>query len=139
VYFPVTAPAAPQAAEQAAPQATGNGQTILVVDDEPAVLAAAARILRGNGYAALEAASYEQAITLAQTSQFELLLTDSVMPRMSGDALADRITGLRPGLPVLYMTGGQGASPGSDQPARIHKPFTAQTLLQAVHQVLNAD
>jgi len=140
LYFPVAAPAAPQAADQAAPQATGKGQTILVVDDEPAVLAAAARILRSNGYATLEAASYEQAIALAQTRQFQLLLTDSIMPRMSGAALADRITGLRPGLPVLYMTGyGQGASPGSsDQPARIHKPFTAQTLLQAVHQALNA-
>jgi two-component system, cell cycle sensor histidine kinase and response regulator CckA len=83
----------------------GNGQTILVVDDEPAVLAAAARVLRSNGYATLEAATYEQAITLAETRPFQLLLTDSVMPCMSGAALADRITGLRPGLPVLYMTG----------------------------------
>ena len=62
------------------------------------------------------------------------------MPRMSGAVLADRITGLRPGLLVLYMTGyGPGASPGiSDQVARIRKPFTAQALLQAVHQALNA-
>ena len=141
LYFPAAAPAAPPAADQAAPQVTGNGQTILVVDDEPAVLAAAARILRGNGYATLEAASYEQAITLAQTRQIQLLLTDSVMPREPGDALAGRITGLRPGLPVLYMTGyGQDESPATpDQPARISKPFTAQTLLQAVHQALNTD
>jgi FixJ family two-component response regulator len=60
---------------------------------------------------------------------------------MSGDALADRVTRLRPGLPVLYMTGyGQGASPlGNNDPgARVQKPFTAQTLLQAVEQALNA-
>jgi PAS domain S-box-containing protein len=143
LYFPAATSAAPEAADQAAPQATGNGQTILVVDDEPAVLAAAARILRENGYATLEAGTYEQAITLAETHQLQLrlLLTDSVMPRMSGDALADRISGLRPGLPVLYMTGyGQGASPlgSSDPGARVQKPFTAQTLLQAVQEALNA-
>jgi PAS domain S-box-containing protein len=144
LYFPTAAsaatPAALAAADQVTPQATGNGQMILVVDDEPAVLAAAARILRDHGYATLEAASYEQAITLAESRELQLLLTDSVMPRMSGTALADRITGLRPGVPVLYMTGyGPGASPGgSDSAARIQKPFTAQTLLQAVQQALNA-
>ena len=144
LYFPTAAPAATPAAlaaaDQATPQATGNGQMILVVDDEPAVLAAAARILRDHGYATLEAASYEQAITLAESRELQLLLTDSVMPRMSGAALADRITGLRPGVPVLYMTGyDPGASPGgSDPAARIQKPFTAQTLLQAVQQALNA-
>jgi PAS domain S-box-containing protein len=142
LYFPLATSAAPQAADPAAPQATGNGQTILVVDDEPAVLAAAARILRANGYATLEAATYEQALTLAERHRLQLglLLTDSVMPRMSGDALADRITGLRPGLPVLYMTGyGQGTSPapGSDQAARIQKPFTTQSLLHAVQEALN--
>jgi PAS domain S-box-containing protein len=139
LYFPTATSAAPEAADNAAPQATGNGQTILVVDDEPAVLAAAARILRENGYATLEADSYEQAITLAETHQLQLLLTDSVMPRMSGDALADRITELKPGLPVLYMTGyGQGLSPGiSDRAGRIQKPFTAQILLQAIQQALN--
>jgi two-component system, cell cycle sensor histidine kinase and response regulator CckA len=145
LYFPLAASAAPQAADVAGPQATGNGQTILVVDDEPAVLAAAVRILRDGGYATLEAASYVQALTLAQTRhlqlQLHLLLTGSIMPRMSGDALADRVTGLRPGLPVLYMTGaGQGSSPRgtSDQAGRIQKPFTARTLLQAVHDALNA-
>jgi PAS domain S-box-containing protein len=142
LYFPLATSAASPAAEVAAPQATGNGQTILVVDDEPAVLAAAVRILRDGGYATLEAASYEQAITLAEAHQLQLtlLLTDSVMPRMSGDALADRITGLRPGLPVLYMTGyGPGAAPpdSSDQAARIQKPFTTQSLLQAVQLALN--
>ena len=142
LYFPLATSAAPQAAEVATPQVSGNGQTILVVDDDPAVLAAAARILRADGYATLEADSYEQAITLAETHQLQLklLLTDSVMPRMSGEALADRITGLRPGLPVLYMTGyGAGASPpgSSDRAARIQKPFTTQSLLQAVQQALN--
>jgi two-component system, cell cycle sensor histidine kinase and response regulator CckA len=139
LYFPVAGSSAAQAADEAVPRAAGNGQTILVVDDEPAVLASAARILRNNGYATLEAASYEQAITLAETGHFHLLLTDSVLPRMSGVALADRITGLRPGLPVVYMSGyGHDAPGSSDQDTRIQKPFTPQTLLQAIHQALNA-
>ena len=140
LYFPAATSAGHEAAEEAAPLVTGTGETILVVDDEPAVLAVAARILRVGGYTTLEATTYEQAIALAETRQFQLLLTDSVMPRMSGVALADRITGLKPGLPVLYMTGyGPGApSQASDQTARIQKPFTAQALLRAVHQSLNA-
>lgn len=141
LYFPAATTAGPEAADDVTSQVMATGQTILVVDDEPAVLAVTARILRGGGYTTLEATSYEQAIALAETRQFQLLLTDSVMPRMSGAALADRITGLKPGLPVLYMTGyGASASPqASDQTARIHKPFTAQALLRAIHQTLNPD
>jgi PAS domain S-box-containing protein len=135
LYFPATDAAAAAAGPSAAQASAGNGQTILVVDDEPAVLAATARILRKNGYATLEAADYDQALTLAASHQPHLLLTDSVMPRMSGVALADRVTELRPGIAVLYMTG-YSAVPAEGQPAKIQKPFTAQTLLHAVAQAL---
>jgi DNA-binding NtrC family response regulator len=141
VYFPVSSAVMLLAPDPAAPGTGGNGQTILVVDDEPVVLAATSRILRQNGYATLEAASYDQALTLAASHQVQLLLTDSVMPRMSGPAVADRITELKPGLPVVYMTGyglvSPDPSPGSnDQAAGIQKPFTPQTLLQAVRHAL---
>jgi PAS domain S-box-containing protein len=142
LYFPAAVapvPAAPAAA--ATVHNPGQGQTILVVDDEPAVLAATARILRRSGYATLEAGSYEQAIDLAAANQFQLLLTDSVMPQMSGSALADRITGLRPGLRVVYMSGYSGGSPtpteGDEPVTRIQKPFTPQTLLQAIGDALH--
>ena len=99
-----------------------------------------ARILRQNGYATLEAATSTQALSLAASSDFQLLLTDSVMPRMSGASLADRIVELKPGLPVVYMTGGT-ATPGPShaddhQATRIQKPFTVQTLLQTIRQAL---
>ena len=129
---------------ESAPSARGSEQTILVVDDEPAVLSVAARILRENGYSVLEAANYDQALALAASREFQLLLTDSVMPHTSGATLAQRITQLRPGLPVLYMSGygpaAAGASPGAHEAASMHlqKPFTAQVLLQAVYQALNA-
>jgi CheY-like chemotaxis protein len=141
LYFPAASAAIPMASDPAAPGTRGNGQTILVVDDEPALLAATSRILRQNGYTTLEAATYNQALTLAAAHQFQLLLTDSVMPHMSGATLADRITELKPGLRVLYMTGYAPAAPGpsgrgGDQAAKIQKPFTSQTLLQAIHQAL---
>jgi PAS domain S-box-containing protein len=135
LYFPAAAAAAVAADPAAAHASAGDGQTILVVDDEPAVLAAAARVLRQNGYATLEAAGYDQAVALAASHQVQLLLTDSVMPRMSGVALAERITELKPGIPVLYMTG-YSTVPAEGQPAKIQKPFTPQTLLEAVARAL---
>jgi PAS domain S-box-containing protein len=135
LYFPAAAAAAPAAAPPAAPASAGDGQTILVVDDEPAVLAAAARILRHNGYAILEAAGYDQAIALAAAHQVQLLLTDSVMPSMSGIDLAERMTELQPGIPVLYMTGYSAALADSEHPT-IQKPFTSRTLLEAVARAM---
>ena len=96
LYFPVTdlpASAAPEG--PALPQ--GQGETILVVEDEPAVLELTSRILRQGGYNVLEAATFHEALSLATSHDFHLLLTDSVMPEMSGSMLAERINELRPG------------------------------------------
>jgi two-component system, cell cycle sensor histidine kinase and response regulator CckA len=112
-----------------------------VVDDEPPVLEVTSRILRQNGYATLEAATFEEALSLAATHDIQLLLTDSVMPHMSGAALAECIAQLKPGLGILYMSGYNTCMPGAPQAfqneaARIQKPFDHQALLQAVHAVL---
>jgi two-component system cell cycle sensor histidine kinase/response regulator CckA len=117
--------------------------TILVVDDEPAVLAVTARILRKYGYATLEAGTHEKALSLATSQDFQLLLTDSVMPGMSGVTLAERIAEFKPGVPVLHMS---GYDAGTLSPERIRdgelaflqKPFTAQALLDKVHAVLGS-
>jgi CheY-like chemotaxis protein len=100
----------------------GGGETILVVDDEPAVLAVTARILRQHGYRTLEAASFEEALAIAADHDFQLLLTDSVMPKMSGATLAERVTELVPGLAVLYMSGYSQAAPGRIAPAPTGRP-----------------
>jgi PAS domain S-box-containing protein len=143
LYFPAASTAAPAASGGAAPHTRGNGETILVVDDEPAVLAITSRILQQNGYATLDAATFEEALALAAAHDFQLLLTDSVMPKMSGTTLAQHITRLRPGLAILYMSGASPAIPGppglpSDGTPCIQKPFSAQALLQAVHTALTA-
>jgi DNA-binding NtrC family response regulator len=99
-------------------------------------------MLRQNGYTTLQAASYEQALSLAASHDLQLLLTDSVMPYMSDPALAERITENNIGLPVVYMSGA-GELPSPDPAARpgagrIQKPFDRNTLLEAVHAALSA-
>jgi PAS domain S-box-containing protein len=143
VYLPVAGPPAGAAAEPAAPAAAavGHGELILVVDDEPSMLHVTSRILRRSGYATLEAGTSDEAVALASSHQVELLLTDSVMPGLSGVALADRIRKLNPGSPVLHMSGtgyAAQAPPQRPQVAFIQKPFTPQALLEKVSSILAA-
>lgn len=79
---------------------------ILVVDDDPDVLAAAAAQLAELGYTVLTAADGQEATHLLQAnSDIALLFTDIVMPKLDGFDLADRARQLRPGINVLYMSG----------------------------------
>jgi DNA-binding NtrC family response regulator len=134
-------PVIPAAPKDAGPATRGNGERVLVVDDEPAVREVISRILRRNGYAALEASGGEQALALVSSQEIQLLLTDSVMPGMSGAGLAKLVVGLKPGLPVLYMSGFSAGvlSPervSSGELAFIQKPFTAEALLTKVRATL---
>jgi two-component system cell cycle sensor histidine kinase/response regulator CckA len=131
LYFPAAAPASAAPPAIAGPIGRGNGETILVVEDEPAVLEVTSGILRQNGYATQDAGTFEEALSLAASSDFQLLLTDSVMPRISGATLAERVAELRPGLPVLYMSGYSEGAPApqyaSDkEAARLQSPSTSR-------------
>jgi PAS domain S-box-containing protein len=117
--------------------------TVLVVDDEPAMLTAASRILRQHGYTTLEAGTCADALSLASSRDFQLLLTDSVMPEMSGPTLAQQVTRLKPGLPVLHMSGNDATAVSEQQGAQdlselahIQKPFTADLLIEKVRSAL---
>jgi CheY-like chemotaxis protein len=132
--------------EQAArPQAAraGGQPTILLVEDEEAVRAAAGRILVTAGYRVLVAASGAEALELFAQSPHpvELLLTDVVMPQMSGRALAEQLTAQRPDLKVAYMSGylddilGQHGVLPADLKF-IGKPFAAPELTRLVTEVL---
>lgn len=100
--------AAPAPAEAAPP---GQGQLVLVVDDEPALVALAEESLAGLGYEPVGFADAEAALAEVQAdpARFDLVLTDEVMPGMNGTTLAARLQALRPGLPVLLMSGFGGA------------------------------
>jgi PAS domain S-box-containing protein len=130
VAGPVPAPS-PGAAE---PLPTG---TILITDDEEPILRATARMLKRDGYTPLEAATGYQALDLLIANEVHLLLTDSLMPGMTGAELADRARQIRPGLPVLHMSGFTPPQDPAHQASFIHKPFTAEQLLTKIRALLD--
>jgi signal transduction histidine kinase len=143
-YFPVASgePAAPAPGPPAA-DVQGRGETILVVEDEPAVLDVAARILEQNRYTVLAAGTGSQALALAAEHRFDLLLTDMVMPEISGLELARRVKQLRPVVAVLFMSGYSqdvlGPQRVNDEGiALVQKPFSRRTLLDGVRTAVGA-
>ncbi len=123
------------------PQGT---ETILVVEDEEAVRKLAVRILKRQGYAVLDASSGEEALLIAgeHKGPIHLLVTDVVMPGMSGGTLAEQLTPIRPEMKVLYMSGYTDDAivhhgmldPGANY---IQKPFTVEGLVGKVKEVLD--
>jgi two-component system, cell cycle sensor histidine kinase and response regulator CckA len=111
VYLPrVDQPAAADAAPAAPEPSRAGTETILLVEDEEALRNLTREILEAEGYVVLEAASGHAALEVARSfgGAIHLLLTDVVMPGMSGRALADALTEARPETRVLYMSGYTG-------------------------------
>jgi PAS domain S-box-containing protein len=137
VYFPaVPAGTATPAVVAGTAPAPGAGRVVLVVDDEPELGEAVVRILRAGGYRTLSADGGVQALAIG-AQDCDLLLTDIIMPEMSGRQLAAKFQQRRPGLPVLYMSGYSDGLVGKDglledDVAFIEKPFTATQLLSRV-------
>jgi len=123
------------------PQASG---TILVVEDEGALLKMAVRILRRNGFTVLEAIGPAEALALAAEHDFDVLLTDVIMPRGSGPDLAAEILSSHPEVRVLFMSGySKGVlGPGhhlDDDVALIQKPFTERMLIDRLSELCADD
>jgi hypothetical protein len=144
IYFPVVhAPAERRSTEAADADSEGH-ETILVVEDEPAVRALTQRVLQLAGYRVLTAADGAEALQRLEqlTEPLDLLLTDVVMPGMNGRELATRVTGLRPEIKVLYVTGytadGLLRRGVLDATSRVvTKPFTARELRRKVRERLD--
>jgi CheY-like chemotaxis protein len=116
---------------------------VLVVDDEPEVLDLATEILGRVGYRVLRAVDGPSAIEVAQRHEgdIHLLVTDMVMPGMSGRGLAERLRALRTALPVLYISGyvqdaSARAAFASEHSAFVAKPFTPELLTDRVRELL---
>ena len=93
-------------------------EVILLVEDDARLRRILQQLLEGEGYQVLPAAGANEALTVARSApRIDLLITDVVMPEVSGPELAERLATLRPGLPVLYVSGYTG------------KAFSATTLL----------
>jgi signal transduction histidine kinase len=115
-------------------------ETILMVDDEDLVLNMGRTILAAFGYQVLTASSGTKALEILSTSKspINLVITDLVMPQMSGRELIGKIRDLSPGLPIL-CTSGYVRATGNENPATfLQKPFTSQDLLRRVKQLLTA-
>jgi CheY-like chemotaxis protein len=122
----------------------GN-ETVLLVDDEPALRRLVARVLRSRGYRVLEAGHPKDALTLLDDhpDDIQLLVTDIVMPEMGGRLLASRVQAAHPETRVLYMSGysdGAVVQNGMLEPgmAFLQKPFTPGALAQKVREVLDS-
>jgi CheY-like chemotaxis protein len=121
-----------------------GSETILVVEDEEVVRKLTVRILQEQGYRVLEGGQGTDAFPIADEheGQIHLLLTDVVMPKMSGKELAGRIASLRPGIKVLYMSGYTDNAIAHhgifDKGINfIQKPFTVDGLVRKVREVLD--
>jgi CheY-like chemotaxis protein len=145
VYLPrVDEPAEALSAAKAPVADQAGFETILLVEDQPQVRELAQMVLAGKGYSVIVAANAEEAERACEErgGEIHLLLTDVIMPGVSGRELAKRLTLRQPNLRVLYMSGytfnviAQGGML-EDGVAFLQKPFTPSTLAEKVREILD--
>jgi two-component system cell cycle sensor histidine kinase/response regulator CckA len=144
VYLPVSSDTTPGRRQAATPLKDSGTESVLVVDDNDGVRAITVKALRRRGYAVFESRTAEEAIEWAATSGIRphLLVTDVVMPGLSGPNLAARLLQQNPSLRVLYISGYTDESSvvdGSfwgDIPL-LQKPFTPAQLAERVRLALD--
>src|SRR5579859_593843 len=146
IYLPrVEADIAESPAEETSPVVHQASETILVVEDEVALRSLVKGVLRGKGYTVLEASHAEAALSICEkhTGPIHLMVTDVIMPQISGRELATRVANSRPEMKVLFMSGytnegivHQGVL--DRDTAFLQKPFTPSSLARKVREVLDA-
>ena len=146
IYLPQVGPLAKNPLQRlASPDLPRGTETILLVEDDPALREMAATLLRRLGYTVLAAANGLEALRLKQqrgSGHMDLLFTDVVMPHMSGKELADRVRALSPHTRILFTSGYTentivqqgGLNPGV---VFLQKPFTPSALARKVREVLD--
>jgi CheY-like chemotaxis protein len=145
-FFPATPNAKAEARAEKKALPRGNGETILVVDDESGILNAAQNLLQSNGYRVITSGDGVEALAVYAQNRdvVKLVLTDVMMPVMDGPAMMRVLKKLAPDIKVI-------ATSGIDQDAKmeelkslgmkafIAKPYTADKLLTILREVLDAD
>jgi CheY-like chemotaxis protein len=147
IYLPCVEEAPDQLPQREELETLPHGsERVLLVEDEAAVRALVARVLRGLGYTVVALPDGEEALRFLaahRQEQFDLLLTDVVMPRMSGDVLADRIQESDPAIKILFISGYADSvnhTRGRMQAEvlALAKPFAPAALARKVREVLDA-
>jgi CheY-like chemotaxis protein len=122
---------------------SGGCERILLVEDEPGVREITSRMLEQNGYEVIVAAEPKQAIEFASQGDFDLLVTDLVLPDMDGRRLAAELCSQKPDLPVVFVSGypRDGLGEGDlDQEIRfLQKPYSADDLSRTVRGALDSN
>jgi len=146
VYLPRHAGETSEETEKALPphkRPTGT-ETVLIVEDEPAILSLGKRILEGLGYKALTAETPAEAFQKAEehNGDIHLLLTDVVMPEMTGREVAEKLSVARPKMKFLYMSGYTAnviAHHGvlDEDVMFVQKPFSVDELAQKIREALD--
>jgi two-component system cell cycle sensor histidine kinase/response regulator CckA len=146
IYLPCVDGSDPlEDAAVALPDSPGGSETILLVEDDDSVRNMVVRILRDKGYKLLVARDGQEAATLCEqdTADFQLLLTDVIMPQMGGRELSDKLRPRRPKMKVLYISGyahdammHHGVL--DEGVALLEKPFTKDELLRRIREVLSS-
>lgn len=145
IYLPRTLDAAVAAPAREVLAVSSGTETVLLVEDENAVRGLSKLVLESHGYTVLEARHGQEAIDLVEhdARAIHILVTDVVMPVMSGRQLAERMATSRPGMRVLYISGYTDDAvlpltvPGT-KIAFLQKPFTPIDLVQKVREVLDS-
>jgi signal transduction histidine kinase/ActR/RegA family two-component response regulator len=146
IYLPQVLEKITQSEGDGKPSAIPRGsETILVVEDESGVRELTCEFLKVSGYSVLQAKDGLEALEVAaqHPSKIHLMLTDVVMPRMSGSDLAERLKSARPDTKILFMSGyseyaGGGVSSSSPKGPILQKPFSISSLVEKVREALAA-
>jgi two-component system, cell cycle sensor histidine kinase and response regulator CckA len=145
LYFPAVKSPLTTTVAPAISQSEGQGETILLAEDENALREAISAYLNVHGYTVLEAADGVEALRLAtlHAGSIELLLTDVILPKKSGAELAREVSILSPDVATLYMSGYTDRNladydPASSTVGFLQKPFALQTLLEKLGEMIAA-
>ncbi len=144
MYLPSSEEIVPRPSAQSEKPAVepGGGETIIIAEDEPMVRSMCTRILRNQGYTVLEASNGEEVLRLIEQlsgQKIDLVLTDVLMPQMSGLQLADNLAKTRPEIKIVLMSGytDEIGDAEADRKAFVQKPFLTGTLLRTIREVLD--
>ncbi|ACH39416.1 response receiver sensor histidine kinase response regulator, PAS and PAS domain-containing [Citrifermentans bemidjiense Bem] len=144
IYLPRASEPAPAPPAPPVDEEIDSSHVILVVEDEPGVLNLVVHTLRMRGFTVYEATDPDQGITLFEkhATEIDMLLTDVVMPFMSGPALAELLLSKKPGLKVLFTSGHTDDRAGFEKILEkgmqfLPKPFASDALIRKVRDTLN--
>jgi DNA-binding NtrC family response regulator len=144
IYFPSSRKDRKDSSSAVRGEVLRGSETVLLTEDDEMVRTLAREVLQSYGYRVLEAPNGSAAISVCEQhdATIHLLVTDVVMPEMSGRDLVARISQLRPGMKVLYMSGysdGAVVHHGvlDEDTAFIQKPFAPETLARKIRKVLD--